>query len=116
MDKSPEVSILLREREEKIVQLEQHLGIGKKSVNKQVVKQLAQLQQNMEVLKISHEANIFVKNIQIQQVQEAMEKYRDVPSVYEFIKEALELNSLLSKQKDLFFPKNVACHSLSDHQ
>jgi hypothetical protein len=115
MDKSPEVSILLREREENIVQLEQHLRIWKKSVNKQAVEQLA-LQQNMEVLKISHEENIFVKNIQIQQVQEAMEKYRDVPSVYEFIKEALKLNSLLSKQKDLFFPKNVACHSLSNHQ
>ena len=41
----------------------------------------------MEVLKISHEADISVKNMQIQELQESMEKYRDVPIVNEFIKE-----------------------------
>ena len=51
----------------------------------------------MEVLNISHEGNISVKNMQVQELQEAMEKYEDVPTVEEFIKESLELNSLLSK-------------------
>jgi len=34
-----------------------------------------------------------------------MKKYKDVPTLDEFIKEALELNSLLSKQQDLFFQR-----------
>lgn len=56
----------------------------------------------MEVLKIRHEADISTKNMQIQELQEAMEKYEDVPTINEFIKEALELNYLLSKQQELF--------------
>ena len=59
----------------------------------------------MEVLKLSHEANIFAKNIQIQELQEAMEKYKYVPTINQIIKEALELNSLLSKHKYLFFQR-----------
>lgn len=34
-----------------------------------------------------------------------MAKYEDVPIVEEFIKEALELNSLLLKQQEQFFQK-----------
>jgi len=102
MDKATELSILLREREEKITQLEQHLQIEKTNVNQQATEQIAQLHQNMEVLKIIHEANIFAKNMQIQELQEAMEKYEDVPHVDEFIREALELHSLLSKQQEQF--------------
>ena len=56
----------------------------------------------MEILKISHEVDISAKNMQIQEFQEAMEKYKYVPIVDELIKEALGLNSLLSKQKDLY--------------
>jgi len=36
-----------------------------------------------------------------------MEKYKDVPTVKEFIKEVLELNSLLLKQQEQF------CHKMS---
>jgi len=57
----------------------------------------------MEVLKISHEADISAKNMQIQGLQEAMEKYEYVPTLNEFIKYALQLNSLLLKQQDLIF-------------
>lgn len=64
-------------------------------MNQQTTEQITQLQQNMEVLKISHEEEIFAKNMKIQEFQEAMEKYEDVAIVIEFIKEALELNSLL---------------------
>ena len=56
----------------------------------------------MEVLKISHEADISAKNMQIQELQEAMEKYENVTTIDEFITDALELNSLLSKKQDLF--------------
>ena len=51
----------------------------------------------MEVLKISHEADISAKNMQLPNLQQAMEIYKDVPTIEEFIKEALELNSLLLK-------------------
>jgi len=62
-------------------------------VNKQATEQLAQLKQSMEVLKISHKADISAKNMQLQELQKAMERYKDVPTTKEFIKEALELNS-----------------------
>lgn len=102
MDKATKVSIFLRQREEKKAQLERRLQIEKENVNRQAVEQIAQLQQNMKVLKISHEAEISANNMQIQGLQEAMEKYEYVPNVNEFIKYALQLNSLLSKQQDLF--------------
>lgn len=60
-----EISILLKEKEEKIAQLEKHLETEKQSVNKHAAEKLAQLQQKMEVLKISHKADILAKNIQL---------------------------------------------------
>jgi len=56
----------------------------------------------MEVLKISHEADISVENMQLQEMQQAMERYKDVPTIEEFIKEALELSSVLVKHKEYF--------------
>jgi len=43
MDKATEVSTLLREKEERIVQLKQELEVEKASTNRQVVKKLKQL-------------------------------------------------------------------------
>lgn len=59
----------------------------------------------MEVLNICHEADISANNMQIQELQEAMMKYKYVPTIDEFIKDSLELNSILSKQQDLFCQK-----------
>jgi len=50
-------------------------------VNKQAAKQLAQLQQRMELLNISHEADIAAKNMQLQDLQKDMERYKDVPTI-----------------------------------
>lgn len=43
--------------------------------------------------------------MQLQELQQAMERYKDVPTIEEFIKEALELNSLLMKQQEHFCQK-----------
>lgn len=59
----------------------------------------------MEVLKIIHEADILAKNMQLQEMQQSMERYKDVPTTKEFIKEALELNSLLVKWQEYFYQK-----------
>ena len=66
-------------------------------MNRQTTDQLAQLQQSLEVLKISHEVDISAKNMQLQDLQQSMEIYKDVPTIEEFIKEVLELNSFLLK-------------------
>lgn len=66
-------------------------------MNRKATEQLSQLQEGMEVLKISHEAGISAKNMQLQDLYQAIEIYKDVPTIEEFIKEALELNSLLLK-------------------
>lgn len=85
-----------------IAQLEQPLEIEKTNVNKKSTEQIVQLQQSMEVLRITHEANIATNNMKIQEFQETMVKYKDVPTIDELIKEASKLNSILSKQQDLF--------------
>lgn len=66
MDKATEVSTLLRKNEKRISQLEQQLEAKKASVNSQAAEHLTQLQRDMEVLKISHEADISAKNMQLQ--------------------------------------------------
>jgi len=66
MDKATEISLLLKEKEEKIAQLKQQLETERASENRQAAQQLAQLQQSMEVLKISHEEDISAKNTQLQ--------------------------------------------------
>lgn len=43
--------------------------------------------------------------MQLQEMQQSMEKYKDVPITEEFIKQALELNSLLVKQQEYFYQK-----------
>jgi len=40
----------------------------------------------MEVLKICHEADTLAKNMQLQEMQQSMERYKDVPTTEEFIK------------------------------
>ena len=55
------------------------------------------------MLKISHEVDISAKNMKLQYLQQAMERYKDFPTVEELIKEALELNSLLLKHQEQFF-------------
>lgn len=41
--------------------------------------------------------------MKLQEIQQAMERYKDVPTTEEFIKEALELNSLLVRQQEYFY-------------
>jgi len=74
-------------------------------VNKQAIEQIVYLQQSMEVLRIIHEAYFSTKNAKIKELQEAIAKYKYIPIVDEFIKEALELNSILSKQQNLFYQR-----------
>jgi len=59
----------------------------------------------MEVLKISHEADISAKNMQLQALWQATESYNDVPTIEEFVKEPLEVNFLLMKQQEHFCEK-----------
>lgn len=59
----------------------------------------------MEVLKISHKVDISAKNMLLQELQQSMEGYNDVPTTEEFIKEVLELNSFLMKKQEHFFQK-----------
>ena len=56
----------------------------------------------MEVLKISHENELSSNDTLIKELREDLAKYEDIPPREEFIKEALALNALLSKQQDLF--------------
>lgn len=100
MDKATKASTLLREKEERTTQLKQVLEAEKESANRQVVEKLKQLQQDMEVLKIRHEADISAKSMQLQEKQQSIERYKDVPTTEEFIKDALELNSLLMRQQE----------------
>ena len=52
----------------------------------------------MEVLKNSHESDFSNKDTLIKELREDLTKYEGIPTAKEFIKEALALNALLSKQ------------------
>ena len=43
--------------------------------------------------------------MKLQELQQSLDKYKNVPTTEEFIKEALELNSLLVKQQKYFCQK-----------
>lgn len=47
-----------------------------------------------------------------------MEKYKDVPTVKEFMKDVFELNSLLMKQQEIFFQKmsHIASYQIINDQ
>ena len=51
MDKAAEVSILVQEKDDKIMQLQQQLDEERNSLNKKVELQLFKLQQEMEYLR-----------------------------------------------------------------
>ena len=56
----------------------------------------------MEVLKISHENDLSIKDTLIKELREYITKYEGISAAEEFIKEALALNALFSKQQNLF--------------
>ena len=62
MDKATEVSILVQEKDYKIMQLQQQLDEERNDLNQRVEQQLLKFQQDMEVLKISHENDIQQKH------------------------------------------------------
>ncbi len=51
-----------------------------------------------EKMRLQLQEDIAEKNLWIHQMQTIMDKLKDKPQTEEFIKEALELNSLLSQQ------------------
>lgn len=68
------------------MQFKQDLETKNASASKQAAEQLIQLQQDMEVLKISHEADLSAKNMQLQELKQSLERYKNAPSTKEFIK------------------------------
>ena len=65
--------------------------------------QLLRVQQEIEMLKISHENDLYSKNSLIERLRGYLTKYEGIPTIEEFIKGASALSALLSKQKNLFF-------------
>ena len=97
MDKAAKVYILVQEKDEEIMQLQQQLDEERNNLHEKVEQQLFRVQQEMEMLNINHENDLSSKNSLIEQLREDITKYEGIPTIEEFIKEALALNSLLSK-------------------
>ena len=60
MNKTTEIQQLLKEKEDKIMQLEQSLGNEKKRIANQWQEQLIELQNNFNDLKVQHDSDIKV--------------------------------------------------------
>jgi len=88
IDKETKVQMLLGEKENKILLLEQQLKQEKS--NQQAELQIAKLQQEFEQMQIRHQANLVEKEVQIQAITD---KYKDSPNIDLFIIEVLSLNS-----------------------
>lgn len=55
------------------------------------------MQQSFDSVRLQSQAELNVKDIEISQLRFTAYQIKDFPKVDEFIKEALEINSLLSK-------------------
>lgn len=96
IDKATDVKIFLKEKENKILLLEQHLQQEKS--NEQAKSQLAKLQQQFKHMKIKHQANLAEKEAYIQGI---IDMHKDDPKIDQFITRVLGLNSKLMHQKEL---------------
>ena len=86
----------MRYNDERIIQLKLELQVEKKNLNQQLQVQVMQLQGRMDQLKIQHQNEISSNDTQIHQLYFSIEKLKDNPKIYEFRKEALELNTLFA--------------------
>ena len=93
----------MKQKDEKILQLEIELQAKNKSVSQQLWVQIAQLQESPHQLKFQHQSEINSKDTQIHQLQLSIEKMKDVPNIDEFRKEDLELNTLLESKQFIFY-------------
>lgn len=81
IDKAIEVQMLLKEKEQRIILLEQQLAQEKS--NQQGELQVSQLQQEFEQMQIQHQASVAERDVGIQAMTD---KYKDNPQIDEFIK------------------------------
>lgn len=100
IDKAIEVQMLLKEKENKILLLEQQLKQEKS--NQQAELQITKLQQEFEQMQIKHQAILAKKEAQIKAITV---KYKDNPNIDQFIIEALSLNSQRMHQKEILCQK-----------
>lgn len=56
-------------------------------------------------MRLQHQVDIVEKDSQINKMQTIIDKLRDISQKKEFIKETLEINSLLSQQQHVFYQK-----------
>lgn len=88
INKAAEVQLLLREKEDKILSLEQQLQQVK--TNQQAQIQLAKLRQEFQQMKIEHQSSLAGKEAQIQSI---INLHKDDPNIDQFVTKALSLSS-----------------------
>ena len=79
--------------------LENFLEQEKFNSSKKIELKMSQFQKYFERLKLQHQVKITEKETQL---EATMDKLKSQPSVKQFIKEALEINAKLRKQKETF--------------
>lgn len=86
--------MLLKEKEDRILSLEQQLQ--QVSINQEAETQLAKLQQDFQQLQLAHQSSLVSKE---KQLQDMIELHKDDPKNGELITKALALNSQLLQLK-----------------
>ena len=86
---------MVQEKDDKIMQLQQQVDEERNNLNQKAEQQLFKFQQDIEILKISYENDLSNRDTLIKNLREDLIKYEGIPTIEEFIKEALALNSLL---------------------
>lgn len=103
IDKTMEVRLLLKEKEQRILLLEQQLE--KEKTNQESEQYVAQHQREFKKMRLQLQASISEKDLYICQIQAMVDLFKDNPQTDEFIKEEIKLNSVLIQQEDMFFHK-----------
>jgi len=96
--KDVELQELLKEKEDKIISLEEPLNIEKHKFNERWQNQVSGLQQKFDALKVQHDKGVQIKDNKIKEMRKKIEKLDVSSQLAEFKKKAKELNSLLKHQ------------------
>ena len=99
IDRATKVQLLLKQREDKIQELERLLEQEKFNSNRQMELKISQFQKDFEILTLQHQVKLTEKEMQ---VEAAMNKLKIQPQVELFIREALEMNEKIKQQQEIF--------------
>ena len=111
VNKAIEVRLFLKQKEARVQELEKLLNEEKFNSSEKFKVNTTQFHKDVESLKLQHQTKINEKQAQL---EIEMTKLQSQPQLEKFIKDALDLNTKLMKEQEVFFHQASMIDSYSD--